>query len=91
MNSIRVMFFKGNEPLRATEEQRKAYEHNDIEDELIQCNYKDVNIKEDRIYIDLLLHSDVVEVFDGVYKIEKRQFRAKKPYALWIIVGEKVE
>lgn len=88
---VRVMFFtKNNETLLASKEQKQAFRAMKIEDPLVEYGYIDIDTKEDSIYIDLLLHSDIIEVFDEVYKIKDRQFRAMKPYALWIGLGEKI-
>jgi len=61
-----------------------------ISNPIIEDGWIDIDTQVDPTYINLLLHSDLVEVFDGVYKIMNKQFRAMNPYALWIELGEKV-
>lgn len=88
---IRIMFFTENSgPILASKEQKQAYKSMRLEDPLVENGYIDIDTQEDSKYLDLLLHSDLVEVFDGVYKIKDRQFKAMKPYALWIGLGEKI-
>jgi hypothetical protein len=88
---VRVMFFiDGWRPLLASEKQKSAFNKLNIKSPLIDNGYIDIDTHEDPTYLHLLLHSDLVEVFDGLYKIKNRQFRAMAPYALWIELGEKV-
>jgi hypothetical protein len=89
--NVRVMFFKDDsEPLLASKEQKHAFKEMKISNPLIEQGYIDINTEEDPTYLYLLLHSDLIEVFDGVYKIKQKQFRAMNPYALWIGLGEKI-
>jgi len=88
---VKVMFFKdGWIPLLASEKQKKAFNKLNIKTPLVENGYIDIDTHEDPTYLHLLLHSDLVEVFDGLYKIKNRQFRAMAPYALWIELGEKI-
>lgn len=88
---VRVMFFnKNSELLVASEEQKLAFNQMKIKNSIVENGYIDIDTQDDPMYINLLLNSDVVEIFDGVYNIKSRQFRAMSPYALWVIVGEKV-
>ena len=85
------MFFRdGWIPLLASENQKKAFNKLNIKTPLVENGYIDIDTHEDPTYLHLLLHSDLIEVFDGLYKIKSRQFRAMAPYALWIQLGEKV-
>lgn len=88
---VRVMFFKnGDEPMLASKEQKDAFRKMDITNPIVEDGYIDIDTQKDPTYINLLLHSDLIEVFDGVYKIKNRQFRAMNPYALWIELDKKI-
>ena len=88
---VRVMFFKdGSEPFLASKELKHSFREMRISNPIIEDGWIDIDTQVDPTYINLLLHSDLVEVFDGVYKIKNKQFRAMNPYALWIELGEKV-
>ncbi|NFF99380.1 hypothetical protein FDF69_07900 [Clostridium sporogenes] len=88
---VRVQFFKGNKPFLATEEQKRSFKEMKTPNPIVENGYIDLDMKEDKAYIDILMNVDTVELFDGVYKIKDRQFRAMSPYALWIGLGEKIE
>lgn len=88
---VRVMFFKnGFKPLVASEKQKRSFNKLNIKTSLVENGYIDIDTLEDPTYIHLLLHSNLVEVFDGLYKIKNRQFRAMRPYALCIELGDKI-
>jgi hypothetical protein len=87
INFIRIMFYKDGEVVTASKEQKDELKS----DQLIQQGYLDLNLRNAEAYINLLLHSDVIEVFDGVYKIKRRQFRAMQPYELSIELGLKIK
>lgn len=65
-------------------EQKLAFREMDIRNPLVELGYIDIDTQEDPTYLNLLLHSDLVEVIDGTYKIKTRHFRAMNPCALWI-------
>lgn len=89
---VRVMFFDENsKPMVASDELKDAFKKLEIDNPIVEMGYIDIDTEKDSTYIDLLLKSDVVEIFDGVYKIKRRDFRAMKGYALWITLGEKLE
>ena len=85
---IRVLFFKDHEILDPTKDVKDAYNKIQLNNPLIEQGWIDIDTKEDSTYLSLLLHSEYVELFGGEYKIESRVFKATKPYALWINLGE---
>lgn len=88
---VKVQFFKDSKLLTASKEIKEVYKKFTFDSSLIEQGWIDVDTKEDNTYLNLLLHSEYVEIFDGVHKIESRQFRAISPSALRINLGDKIE
>ena len=86
---IRVLFYKDHEILNPAKDVKDACNRFPFDNPLTEQGWIDIDTKEDSTYLSLLLHSEYVEIFGGEYKIESRVFKATKPYALWVNLGER--
>lgn len=84
---IRVMVNETNKTISA--ENKQELELRDLfnrANTTIEHGYIEIDTENNEPYLQLLLHSDLIKLFNRVYKIRDKHILAINPYVLWIFL-----